>query len=176
MCQHDGLDFCLENRRSVRCFTTQAVSRDSIAGLLYTATLAPSASNRQPWHFVVVDHPDLLRKIKAFTPGLGGQPPCILIACLNEKRLPQKHNGVDTSDAIFDVAMAVENILLAAIGENLGTCVIRSYHPSLVKAILGLPDHILPQCMIALGYFEKIPLMPSRRPLSCVCSYNMWEK
>mgnify|MGYP000296720865 CR=1 FL=1 len=64
------LDECLRSRRSVRKFTDTPVSREEIRNLLEMAILAPSASNLQPWRFVVVDEPRWFRKSAHFLRGL----------------------------------------------------------------------------------------------------------
>jgi len=68
----DSLDYCLQTRRSIRKYTDRPISRDIIDDLLNAAILAPSASNLQPWKFIVIDDAELLDKIKAFSPGIGG--------------------------------------------------------------------------------------------------------
>ena len=54
---------CLRSRRSIRKFAAAPVARETVEELLAAAILAPSASNRQPWQFLVVDDAALLRKI-----------------------------------------------------------------------------------------------------------------
>lgn len=170
------LDECLRSRRSVRKFTDTPVSREVIRDLLEMAILAPSASNLQPWRFVVVDDPALVQKICAFSPGIGGRPPCLILFCLDGQRLPLQSDGTaDRSCGVLDLAMAAENLMLEAVGRGLGTCVIKSFHPQIVKKILSLPEQIYPEFLVTLGYPNQEPKMPRRRPLEEVASYNLGE-
>ena len=138
--QGKRLEECLCVRRSIRQFTDQPVERTIIQTLLEMAILAPSASNRQPWRFIILDDPVLVQKIRAFSPGIGGNPPCLIVFCLDSQRLPVMRNGtIDRTCGIIDLAMAAENMMLAATSHGLGTCVIKSYHPQIVKKILE--DH-----------------------------------
>ena len=138
--QGKRLEECLCVRRSIRQFTDQPVERTIIQTLLEMAILAPSASNRQPWRFIILDDPVLVQKIRAFSPGIGGNPPCLIVFCLDSQRLPVMRNGtIDRTCGIIDLAMAAENMMLAATSHGLGTCVIKSYHPQIVKKILELP-------------------------------------
>lgn len=73
-----SVEDCLRTRRSVRRFTGEAVERGTVEALLELAVLAPSASNLQPWKFVIADDPALVQKIKSFSPGISGQPPCVI--------------------------------------------------------------------------------------------------
>ena len=167
------LDNSLYSRRSVRRFTPQPVARESVQALLERAILAPSASNLQSWRFVVVDDPPLLQRVRSFSPGIGGQPPCIVLFCLDARLLPLNAAGVlNPSHAVLDLAMAAENFMLAAVERELGTCVVRSYHPQIVKKILGLPEYVLPEFLVTLGHPDQNPDMPRRRPLEAVVTYN----
>ena len=85
--QGKRLEECLCVRRSIRQFTDQPVERTIIQTLLEMAILAPSASNRQPWRFIILDDPVLVQKIRAFSPGIGGNPPCLIVFCLDSQRL-----------------------------------------------------------------------------------------
>ena len=91
--QGKRLEECLCVRRSIRQFTDQPVERTIIQALLEMAILAPSASNRQPWRFIILDDPVLVQKIRAFSPGIGGNPPCLIVFCLESQRLPVMRNG-----------------------------------------------------------------------------------
>lgn len=167
---------CLLSRRSIRRFTAASVSRDTIRTLLEQAILAPSASNLQPWRFIVVDERELVQKIRSFSPGIGGEPPCLIVCCLDLNLLPKGSDGEPCADnGILDLAMAAENFMLAAVEQGLGTCVIRSFHPKLVKRILHLPENISPEFLLTLGYPDCIPRMPRRRPVEEITTYNAWE-
>ena len=61
--------------------------------------------------------------------------------------------------------MAAENLMLEAVGRGLGTCVIKSFHPQIVKKILSLPEQIYPEFLVTLGYPNQEPKMPRRRPV-----------
>ncbi len=168
---------CLRARRSIRKFTEEPVERAVIQELLTLAVLAPSASNRQPWKFVVVDDPALVQKVKSFSPGIGSQPPCILVFCLDGALLPQNAEGLpDISDGVLDLAMAAENLMLAAAGRGLGTCAVKSFHPMLVRRILKLPDGLQPEFLVVLGHPAQMPDMPRRRPLKELVRYNLGEE
>lgn len=166
---------CLRSRRSIRKFAAAPVARETVEELLAAAILAPSASNRQPWQFLVVDDAALLRKIWAFSPGITGEPPGLLFLCLDESRLPLTDGKPDGSTAQLDLAMAAENLMLAAVEKGLGTCVIKSFHPQLISRILSLPSHIRPELLVTLGYPAQTPPMPPRRPLDTLVHYNRWE-
>ncbi len=142
-------------RRSVRRYTDQPVSAEQITTLLQAGMAAPSANNRQPWHFVVVAERATLNRlaeVHAYTRMLYQAPLCIVVC--GEPAVSDRYWVQDTS-------AATENILLAAAGMGLGG-VWLGVHPTpereqTVREIVGLPAQITPLCLIALGQPAEPP-------------------
>lgn len=141
-------------RRSIRKFTEQPVEPEKIKMLLEAGMAAPSASNTQPWEFVVVDDAEVLKKIKTNLPlGKFNSPLCIVV-CGN----PQV--GVKTIAArmfwVQDCSAATENILIAAVGLGLGTvwCGVHPVHifEGRMRVVLGIPGNVIPLGVIHVGY------------------------
>ena len=72
------------SRRSIRRFQDEPSPPELIQELLEAARWAPSGGNSQPWAFVVIQEPDGIRKIKMFSPGLGGDPVALIIVCSDQ--------------------------------------------------------------------------------------------
>ncbi len=135
-------------RRSIRQYTDQPVSEAQTRRLLEAAMAAPSASNRQPWHFIVVsDRPTLnaLAHVHPYAKMLFEAPLCIVVC-----------GEVENSYWVQDCAAATENILVAAVEMGLGSVWLgvhpRSEREQDVRDLLRIPSHIAPLCLIALGY------------------------
>ncbi|MBD5641957.1 MAG: nitroreductase family protein [Desulfovibrio sp.] len=142
----------LKTRRSIRKYTSEPVSDDSIHALLDAAMHAPSAKNEQPWHFIVVRDPEIRAILAKTTPytGMAAHAPVVIVVCGDMKC--EKAPGMWPQDC----AAATENLLLAARGENLGT-VWCGVHPlkereEHVRAALNLPAHIIPFNLICIGH------------------------
>jgi len=58
----------IKKRRSIRHFTNKPVEKEKIENLLQAAMFAPSAVNKQPWHFVVIDNKELMKKFMEIHP------------------------------------------------------------------------------------------------------------
>ena len=140
-------------RRSIRKYTAEPVTDVQVETLLQAAMAAPSASDRKPWHFVVVrDAATRAALVEAhpYAKMLTQSPVCI-VPC-----------GDTTIDADFwaqDLSAATENILLAATGLGLGT-VWCGVHPredraAEVRRILGIPEGVVPLCLIAVGHPDE---------------------
>ena len=172
-----------EGRRSVREFTQAPVDDESIVRLLQAACQAPSAHNRQPWRFVVVRGAERkaalahamaerLRKDRT----ADGDPaaeieadvararrrltsaPIAIVACLTPEDLDvypdTRRQQAERTMAIQSVAMAGENLLLAAHAEGLGACWMCSplFAPDVVQQGLDLPSTWEPQGLVLIGH------------------------
>lgn len=147
----------IKSRRSIRRFLETPVPSEVLYSLLEAARWAPSGGNNQPWLFVVIRERANIQKIKMFSPGLGGDPPALLVLCSDR---PAKG-----ATAIMDIAMAAQNVMLTATEEDLGSCVVRSFNQKALQTLLNLPSHVMPELIVSLGYPAKSARIPSRRPL-----------
>ena len=193
----------LRSRRSVRRFQTTPVQVETLQRVLETAVQAPSSHNRQPWRFVILSTQqarqslaeemgaDFRRDLLAdgLAPGEVEaqvsrsrqrilEAPAAILLCLDPS----------TGDAYPDparqqaellmgaqgVAMAGENLLLAAHAEGLGGVWICAplFAPAAVRRSLQLPDTWLPQGLVLLGYPQSIPEARLRRGLDEV---TLWK-
>ena len=144
-------------RRSIRRYTSQKVPGDLITELLRAAMSAPSASNEQPWHFVVIDDHTILDEIPRFHPYSDMLPeaPLAILVCVD--LIPQREGFV-----VQDGSAATQNLLLAAHAKSLGAVWLGIYplqeRVEGMRKLTNLPSHIVPLALIALGYpAEKIP-------------------
>ena len=149
-------------RRSVRAYADTPVDEATREKLLAAAMQAPSAVNKQPWEFVVMDDPALLRKVPEIHPHarMAVNAPLVVLVCGDERRvhapgyLPQ------------DCAAATENLLLAAHALGLGGvwCGVQSQpeREQGFRDLLGIPDHVVPFALVCVGYPAETPTQPER--------------
>lgn len=135
-------------RRSIRQYTAQPIAPHEIRRLLEAAMAAPSASNRQPWHFVVITDRGTLDSLAEAHPHgkmLFSAPLCIAVCGDHQNEY-----------WVQDCSAATENVLLAATAMGLGS-VWLGVHPRqererAVRDILGIPPQYTPLCLISIGY------------------------
>jgi len=146
-------------RKSVRRFTTEKVEQEKINNILKAAMAAPSAVNRQPWDFIVIDDVQVLKNLSKVLPfaKMTSKAPLAIVVCGNlKKALP----GSAKQYWVQDCSSASTNILLAAHAQGLGAVWTGVYNSeSKIKAltnILELPDHIVPLNVIPIGYPKAI--------------------
>lgn len=195
----------IRDRRSMRRYLSTEVSNSVLQRVLDAARWAPSAHNAQPWRFIVVKHLNVKRRlveamasewnkdlhkdgtlpeecerlikasIKRFT-----NPPILIVACLTmngmDKYPDERRQEAEYVIAIQSVAAAIQNILLAAHAEGLGTCWFCAplFCPEVVRETLGIPKDIRPQVLITLGYPAERPKAPPRKPLESLVYQNRW--
>lgn len=193
----------VHDRRSIRRYKDTPVSGAVIQRVLEAGLQAPSAHNRQPWRFVVLNSPEareaLARKmgarLRADLESDGLEPAAIekdvsrsyaritgsalaVVLCLDEATLDEypdrERSRAEFLMAVQGVAMAGENILLAAHAEGLGACWVCAplFVPELVRKELELPSGWIPQAMILLGYPIDTGRRRGRRPLEEV---TLWR-
>jgi nitroreductase len=140
------------SRRSIRKYLQTPVSEHDIHQLLDAAMNAPSSSNGQPWHFVVVSDRKLLDEIPRFHAysGMLKEAPLAVVVCGDTSL--EKTKGV----WVQDCSAATQNLLLAARALGLGSVWLGVYpleeRMAGVRALLGLPDRIIPLAIIAVGH------------------------
>ena len=146
------------SRKSVRDYTSQSVSRDTLELLARVAMSAPTAKNMQPWAFIIIDDKATLNQLAEKLPYAKMLPkaPAAIVVCGDlSKALP------DESQALWiqDCSNASENLLIAVQALGLGAVWTSAYpdpeRNAAVKTVLNLPDHIIPLNVIPIGYPAK---------------------
>ena len=144
-------------RTSIRQYTNEPVSKADIETMLRAGMAAPTAVNRQPWHFVAVTNKDKLAEL-AGRRGMIKQAGVAIVVCGN---LDKAMQGSAQAFWIQDCSAATENILLAANALGLGAvwtgCYPMDDRVAEVSKVLKLPETIVPLCVIAIGHPAEQP-------------------
>lgn len=164
----------IRGRRSIRRFTGAPVSEAALDTVLDAGFCAPSASNRRPWHYLVIRRPETLEAIAAAHPYAKMMPAagCCVVVCGDRSIQPAVGLLVEDCSAV------IENILLAAHGIGLGAVWCGIYlgegqRELQFHNLLGLPAEILPVGMIALGHPAETKVGTDRWNASRV-HYEAW--
>jgi nitroreductase len=139
-------------RHSIRKYTDQPVSDDTVRILLQAAMSAPSARNEQSWEFIVIRSKETLKQFPGFSPFAAHVPGAqVAIVVLGNKKL-------EAAPGLWvpDCSNATMNILLAAHSMGLGAVwtTLYPYEERMAGArkLLNLPDHIVPLTVVPIGY------------------------
>ena len=149
------------SRRSIRQFKPEAISRSILEKLTNAARLAPSGANLQPLEFVVVDEEEVRKRLfpclrwAAYIVPEGnpqpGQEPVAYVVVLVNLKLRKK--GYER-----DVGAAVENMILAAWEERVGSCWIANADIEKIEDMLNVPEDYKVESVLALGYPAEEPI------------------
>jgi nitroreductase len=142
----------IQKRHSARAYSGNEVSKKKVERILEAGRLAPSAGNIQPRHFIVVIDAHKRKKLsKGRFAKFLVEAPIVLVGCGDKKASPNWY--------VVDTTIAMQNIVLAATSEGLGTCWVGSFNENQVKELLKIPERFRVIALLALGYQrEKLDL------------------
>jgi nitroreductase len=144
-------------RHSIRRYKAEAIPGDDLHTILEAGRQAPSAANRQPWHFVVICDEEQKQRVARACNGQMwmADAGCILVGVglpeVSEKWYP------------VDVAIAMENMVLAGWSLGYGTCWIGAFDPEQVKAVCHIPDEYEVIACTPLGVPDMTPQARPRK-------------
>lgn len=165
----------IATRISVRDYEARPVEKEKIEKMLRAAMAAPTAMNKQPWHFVVVDQRNVLDALAGTNPyaKMLKKAPLAIVVCGNTDKMIE---GGGRDFWIQDASAATENLLLAAHAMGLGAVWTGAY-PSeerciSISKVLSLSDNLIPLNMIVVGYPAEQP-QPKQKFKEENISYNV---
>ncbi|WP_294773092.1 nitroreductase family protein [Prevotella sp.] len=165
----------IATRTSVRDYEARPVEKEKIEKMLRAAMAAPTAMNKQPWHFVVVDQRNVLDALAGANPyaKMLKKAPLAIVVCGNTDKMIE---GGGRDFWIQDASAATENLLLAAHAMGLGAVWTGAY-PSeerciSISKVLSLSDNLIPLNMIVVGYPAEHP-QPKQKFKEENVSYNV---
>lgn len=142
-------------RRTIRKFTQEPIPKQILTRIVEVARLAPTANNRQPLRFLVIDDPDLCKQVfphthwaRAIAPAgtpKEGERPTAYIIILVEKEL-------ETPWIAHDAGAAAQTIMLAAQNHRIGTCWMASIDRDVIASLLGISGKYRLDTLISMGY------------------------
>lgn len=145
-------DDVIEKRRSIRRYKDEDVSEEQIEEILRAGFFSPSASNKRPWHFVVVKDDETKNKLAETHKysSMVGDAPVVIVVCADEE---------EASHWIEDASIATEHMHLKTTEMGLGSCWVqvrgdreREDH---VSDLIDLPEEVRVLCMLPIGYPAK---------------------
>jgi nitroreductase len=147
----------IKHRRSIRSFEKSEIAEDAIEMILEAGRWTPSASNRQPWEFIVIKDKEILKEIasSAMYGNFVKRAP-MAIAIVGKKTISPKWYVIDTS-------LVSMNMMLMAWSLGIGTCWIGSMDREKAKEILKLNEDDYLLTILPFGYIKGSIPKPSMR-------------
>lgn len=165
----------IRKRRSIRTYQNKAVEPEKLNRVLEAARLAPSASNRQEWRFVVVQTKSIREQLMkaASNQKFVAQAPVVIAACADTDKHVMRCGQLCYP---IDVAIAVDHMTLQAVEEGLGTCWIGAFDQAEVKRILDIPERVQIVSLLTLGYPAITPTPSPRKKLEEIVMHEKWSQ
>lgn len=175
----------IETRRSIRKYINKAVEDEKIIQLIESARLAPSGSNTQPWHFIIVKSEENRKKIAEVSRDqkwMYSAP--VYIVCVADIRcrvkdeqeifLDENSTHVELKQIIRDTSIAIEHIVLEADNLGLGTCWVAWFTQDEIRPVLNIPSDKYVVGIITVGYSDESPKSRPRKKLEDMVHYENW--
>jgi len=175
----------IKMRRSIRNYIDEPVEDDKIIQLLESAMLAPSGSNTQPWHFIVVKSKLTRQKLSEAAHNqkwMLSAP--VFIVCVADIRsriidnieisLNENSPQQELKQIIRDTSIAIEHIVLEAENLGLGTCWVAWFTQDEIRPILNVPSDKYVVSIITLGYVNETPKARPRKKLEEIIHNEIW--
>jgi nitroreductase len=185
----------IKNRRSIRHYKPDSVDDKTVQAVMEAAHWAPSWGNNQCWRFIVVRDPDIkskvadtLTKVKIDNEWVENaaansieQAPVLIVFCAEKGKAGYDANGTPLTDKsdywyLFDIALAMENLVLAAHAMGMGTVIVGGFDAVKVGKILEVPDGYSVVTMTPLGFPTHKGTISPRKQLSEVLYREKYGK
>jgi len=164
----------LKGRRSIRRYRPDPVPDEMVEQLLEAGRWAPSASNRQPWAFIVVRDETIRRQVAQHAAyyfirwAHVSEAPLLIVLCGDGR------NRVYRQFLHEDVGLAGGQMMLQAKALGLGTCWIGALDRKAIAGILKVPDHMEIVGLLTVGFPAEDPPPPPRKPLAQIVHYDVY--
>ncbi len=164
--------------RAVRQYIDQPIPDETLMRILEAGRWAGSAKNTQPWRFIIVKERSTLNRLA----GCGNYA-----SHLHEAPLAIVVVTEPSARGDFDSGRAIQNMMLAAWGDGVGSCIASMHRAADAKRVLGIPDGFALQQVVAFGYpqpgveptIDGLPLKDvlkstGRKPLEDMVYHEKW--
>ena len=164
----------LKGRRSIRRYTSAPVPDELLLQVLEAGRWAPSASNRQPWEFIVVRDAEVRKAVADHAAYFFlkwahvEEAPVIIALCGNAK------NRIYRTFLHEDIGLAGSQMMLQAAALGLGTCWIGGLDRKAIAAVLKVPESVEVVGLLTLGFPAEDPDPTPRKPLAELVHYDLY--
>jgi nitroreductase len=156
----------INNRRSIRRYEKKEIPAKILNQIFETGRNAPSAANRQPFHFIILTDNEIKKKLSSIFSRFLKDAPVVIVGCADVKAI------LTGKWAVVDTTIAMQNMVIAAWTLGVGSCWIGSFNEDKVKETLNIPDNWKVVALITLGYPAEQPKQRKKKSLKKIFSYN----
>jgi len=156
-------------RRSVRKYRPEPISDEKLEMILEAARVAPSAGNRQPWRFVLVQDADRKKTVaKAANNQTFLGDAAVVVVAMGDPEVSVRWYEKDTM-------IALEHMVLAAAALGYGTCWIGAFDEDAIKRLLRIPAKMKIVALLPIGVPDEKPAARPRKMSSEIFFREEWQ-
>jgi len=172
-------------RRSIRKYSDRPIEDEKIIQLLESARSAPSGSNTQPWHFIIVKAELTKQKLADVSHNqqwMNSAP--VFIVCVADIRsriqgdrimhLDENSPQEELKQIIRDTSIAIDHMVVEASNLGLGTCWVAWFRQEEIRPILNIPSDKYVVSILTLGYANESPKARPRKKFEEIVHYEKW--
>lgn len=165
----------IRRKRAVRDFAPQPLPEEVVHSILRAGRRAQSSKNTQPWHFIAVQKRETLVALSQMGDFARWLPEAALAVCILTPDYKQRWS------IMFDAGQAAAYMQLAALELGVGSGLVTLHHPEPARELLGFPDDLHLNVVIAFGYpsdpsvFEPASRPGGRRPIEEIAHFERWN-
>ena len=159
----------IKQRRSIRNFKEKEIDKETLKEIIQTGKYAPSAMNKQPWHFIIVSNEEKKRELsKGLFSRFIKDAPIAIFGCAHKDRIGGSWSRIST-------AIALQNMVIAGWAMGIGSCWIGDFNEDKVRQLLNIPKNYNVVSIIPFGYPAKIPKPRQKKSLEKITSINTFS-
>jgi nitroreductase len=154
------------SRRSIRRYEQKEIPRDVLDKILEAGRQAPSAANKQPWHFIVLTDSTIKRELsKGLFNRFIKDAPVTVVGCTHKDLIAGKWSLVSTT-------IALQNMVIAAWAMGIGSCWIGDFKEEKVKRLLSIPENWNVGALVSFGYPAEKPHSRKKKSMEEIVGFN----
>ena len=158
------------SRRSIRTYEKKEIPEKVLHKIFEAGRQAPSAGNRQPWHFIVVSENEIKQELsKGLFNRFIKDSPIVIVGCAYV-------GGLIRRFAIVDTTIALQNMVIAAWAMGVGSCWIGDFKKGKVKQLLNIPDNWKVVALVTFGYPAEQPRKRRKKTIDEIVSFNKFYR
>ena len=154
------------DRRSIRRYEQKEIPKDILDKILEAGRQAPSAANKQPWHFIVLTDSKIKEELsKGFFNRFIKDAPVVVVGCAHKDLIAGKWSTISTT-------IALQNMVIAAWAMQVGSCWIGDFNEEKVRRLLNIPEGWNIVALVSFGYPAEKPHNRRKKPIEEIVGFN----
>ncbi|MCJ7424079.1 nitroreductase family protein [Candidatus Bathyarchaeota archaeon] len=158
------------SRRSIRRYEPKEIPSDVLDKILEAGRQAPSAANKQPWHFIVLTDSGIKKELsKGMFNRFIKDTPITVVGCAHKDLTAGKWSIVSTT-------IALQNMVVVAWAMGIGSCWVGDFSEEKVKKLLSIPENWNVVALVSFGYPAEKPQPRKKKTIKEIASFNKFEE